>query len=250
MGFFKALGRKLGQAITWVGEKTGIESIERAGYALQDACRETSKRTGSTNTYDQNTATVDETARIAEILSGFSSSLHQKGELIEQSAKQFVTEYFDSLHSAMGAVLGQTGAVKSLVVQKQLIVDSIDGSFNDVLSGRVSLTDSECLAILKLPKGAEKESKMHAFGVKVINEGVEKLCHKIEQSVKSIQDSTTTELEDMVKEQQKSLEKIAGQVKEFVANRQHDIDIGEQAVLLPSQTLAASEILLELIREV
>lgn len=250
MGLLKAIGRKVGQALSWAGEKTGIGSIKRAGDKLQDICRETGKRTGSTETYDQDTATVDETAHIAEILSGFSANLHEQGDLVERSAKQFVTDYFDSLHSAMGAVLGQTGAVKNLELQKQLVVASIDGSFNDVLSSRVSLTDSECLAILKLPKGVEKERKMSSFGAKVINEGIEKLCGKVEQSVKCIQDGTTTELEDMVKEQQKNLKKIADQVEKFISNRQQDIDAGEQAVLLPSQMIAASDILLDLIGEV
>ena len=79
MGWFgerlRSVGRTIGRGVERFGQVTGIKSIENAGRKIQDICQETSRRTGSSREYDQDTATVDETAHIAEILSSFSSGL-------------------------------------------------------------------------------------------------------------------------------------------------------------------------------
>lgn len=248
MGLFKALGRAFGRVVEWVGDKTGIWEIENAGRKIQDACQETSRRTGASKEYDQDTATVDETARIAEILSGFSAGLREDGTRIEQAAREYVGDYFDQLYAAMDAALGRKKAVKSLMLQKQIVLGSISGSFTEVLTRRVSLSDTECLAILKLPKGADKEKKMNAFGKKVINEGLEKLCGNIERSVDTIRGETEDELNDIVQEHQKLLEDFAHQIGEITKKRQSDVESEESGLLLPSQKLVASELLLELVR--
>jgi len=248
VGFFKNIGRKIGEAMSSAGRKTGWSWLENAGDKLQYACRETSKNTGSTREYDQDTATVDETAHIAEILSGFSAGLRGQGYTIEQSAKKYIEDYFDLLYSSMNAVLGQKTAVKNLMLQKQIIVSTIDGSFNDVLSTRVSLSDQECLKILKMPKGAAKEKAMNAFGSTVINEGIDKLCGNVQKSIEAIRKETESELGGMVEQQQRLLEDFTNYVNELANKRQKDIQDSESEILLPSQKLAASELLLELVQ--
>lgn len=248
MGFFKAIGRFVGRAVEKVGEVTGVWAIESAGMKIQDACRETSRRTGESKEYDQDTATVDETARMAEILSGFSAGLREDGTRIEQVARENVEDYFDQLYTAMDMALGRKKAVKGLMLQKQIVLGSIKGSFNEVLTRRVSLSDTECLAILKLPKGANKEAKMNAFGKKVINEGVDKLCENIRGSVKTIRQETEDELNDIVQEQKRLLEGFAQQIEEITKKRQSDMDSRESSILFPSQKLAASELLLNLVQ--
>lgn len=248
MGLFKAIGRAFGRAVEWVGEKTGIWAIESAGMSIQDACRETSRRTGASKGYDQDTATADETARMAEILSAFSAGLREDGTRIEQTAREDVETYFDQLHAAMETALGRKKAVKSLMLQKQIVLGSISGSFNEVLTRRVSLSDTECLDILKLPKGADKEKKMEAFGKKVINEGLEKLCGNIKGSVETIRKETEDELSDIVQEHQRLLEEFSQQIEKVAKMRQSDMESQESSLLFPSQKLAASELLLELVQ--
>ena len=248
MGLFKAIGRAFGRAVEWVGEKTGIWSIESAGMKIQDACQETSRRTGASKEYDQDTATVDETARMAEILSGFSAGLREDGIRIEQTARENVEVYFDQLYAAMDTALGRKKAVKSLILHKQIVLGSITGSFNEVLTRRVSLSDTECLDILKLPKGADKERKMEAFGKKVINEGLEKLCGNIKRSVETIRRETEDELSDIVQEHQRLLEEFSQQIEKVTKMRQSDMESQESSLLFPAQKLMASELLLELVQ--
>ena len=144
--------------------------------------------------------------------------------------------------------LGRKKAVKSLMLQKQIVLGSISGSFNEVLTRRVSLSDAECLAILKLPKGAAKEAKMKKFGEKVINEGLEKLCNNVKKSVEVIRKETESELNDILQEQQRLLEEFALQIEEVTRKRQDDMESQETSLLFPSQKLAASELLLDLVQ--
>lgn len=248
MGLLRALGRKIGRAVEWVGEKTGIWAIESTGMKIQNACQETSRRTGASKEFDQATATLDQTAHMAEILSGFSTGLRAHGALIEQTARKYIEEYFDNLNSCIAEIFGRGKLLRNLTLQKQLVLSSIDGSFNEVMTRRVSLSDTECLSILKLPKGLDKEKKMEAFENKVINEGLDQLCKKVKNSVESIRNETGDELNDIVHEKQNFLEDIAHQIEEVTKKRQSDADDKESSILLPSQKLAASELLLNLVQ--
>ena len=63
---FRAAGRAAGRGVEWVGEKLNSEKIQQIGRDIQDACRETSRKTGKTNEYDQETASERETERMAD----------------------------------------------------------------------------------------------------------------------------------------------------------------------------------------
>lgn len=252
MGFFgsifRAAGRGLGKVVSWVGEKTGIDAIREAGDNIQYACRETSHRTGSSREYDRDYASVDQTANMADILAGFSTGLYGQGQMIEQVAKKDIEAYFDQLYIALDSVLGK-GALKTLNLQKQLVLGSIDGSFNDVLTRRVSLADSECLNILKMPQGFAKEKEMNAFGVKIINEGIENLCANIQKSVEAIRTDMAAELSDMVETQRRSLKEYEDKAKEVFEKRQSDIESSEAEIFFPAKKLAAAELLLDMMHE-
>lgn len=251
MGFFGGLirgfGRALGRGVEWLGEKTGISFLESAGQAIQDACRTTSQRTGQTRGYDQNTATEGETAKIADILSGFSSGLKGQAKMIEQQSKQEVESYFNQLTASMKTALGDVAAVRNIQSQKQLIVQGIDGKLTNVLAQRVSLADQECLNILKMRAGAEKEQKMEMFGRKVINEGLASLCNSLESAFSSVCRSIEEEINALAEQEKKDLQSLADQLREISNKRMKNASSKEETMLLPAQTLAASELILELV---
>lgn len=247
MGLFKSIGRFVGKLASTAGKITGNSTLERWGDNIQYACRETSQRTGTTGKYDKDTASADQTAYMADILAGFSSGLQGQGRTIEQTARNDIEAYFDQLYAALVSVLGE-GALKTLNLQKQMVLSSIEGAFNAVLTRRVSLTDSECLKILGMPQGSEKEKEMEAFGAKVINEGIEKLCTNIQNSVKTIREEMAAELSDMVDKRRCALEEYAAKAREISEKRQSDIENNETEIFLPSKKLAAAELLLGLVQ--
>ena len=112
----KDLVRGLGKCIEWFGDKTRIYPIEKLGKWIQDACHETSKQVSQTRSYDQNTATVDETEQIAEMLSKFSRSLHTQASDLENAARQRIDGFFDSIIGVMdGLIEGPTKRLSNML---------------------------------------------------------------------------------------------------------------------------------------
>lgn len=242
---FRAAGRAAGRGVEWVGEKLNSEKIQQIGRDIQDACRETSRKTGKTNEYDQETASERETERMADILAGFSQGLKNQATDIENSAKAKIESYFDGLIAAIESVLGRCTTTRNLRANKQLILSTIPGSLSAHLATRVSLTDAECCKILKMPKGAEKERAMETFGRKVIREGLNNLCKQIDAALDKVSESVSGECDDLAAKQRKDLEAYNQQLKKVMDSLGRDETEQESAMLEPAQKLSASELVLD-----
>lgn len=244
----KAAVRAAGKSIEWVGDKTGIYPLEELGRRIQDACRETSKQVSQTRSYDQNTATVDETEQIAEMLSKFSRSLNAQASDLENAARQRVERFFDSIIGVMDGLI-EGPIIRNLKAQKELVGSSVNGKLLRVLSVRVSLSDPECISILKLASGSGKQQKMEHFGKKVIQEGLDSLCASLNQAFDSACDCVEDELQELSNTNKDQLEKLMSQIQDVKNARLRDVHACEDAILLPAQKLGASEAVLKLLSE-
>ena len=249
MGFFRSLGRAIGRGVEWVGDKLGSETVSRWGRNIQDACAETSKRTGQQKEYDSSTASEYQTQQMADILASFSLGLKSQAQTIEIYAKQTVERYFDSLIAAISGAMGDSTMVRSLIAQKNIVVGNIDGKLRDVLAKRVSLTDSECSKILKMPAGRDKETAMNQFGHKVIQEGVNALSDSVSKSLDAVCNMVSTELDETAKQQKLEFENFAAQLQEVLKHQGNNTADKEGGMLNPAERLSASEIVMELLEE-
>ena len=245
MGFFKAIGRAVGRVVEKLGKITKNKDLEEAGKEIQYKCRETSRKTGETNEYDQETASERETERMADILAGFSQGLKDQATNIENEAKKKIESYFDGLIAAIESVLGRCTTTRNLRANKQFILSTIPGSLSAHLATRVSLTDAECCKILKMPKGAEKERSMETFGRKVIREGLNNLCKQIDAALDKVSESISSECDDLAVKQRKDLEAYNQQLKKVMDSLGRDETEQEYAMLEPAQKLSASELVLD-----
>ena len=253
MGFFgnllRGIGRGFGKLVEGAGKLFGSETVQKWGRNIQDACQETSKRAAKTSSYDRDTASEAQTVKVADVLSGFSLGLKGQAATIERQSKQYVEDYFDGMIQGMESALGDCAATRNLKSQKRLIVQSIDGQLSNVLARRVALTDSECLAILSLQPGTEKERKMDAFGRKVIQEGLNNLASALETSLTSASESVTEELDAAATEQRQDLERLIEQLNAVTEKRTKDSGNVEEAMLPLANKLTACDLALELMGE-
>lgn len=249
MGLFKKLGSAFGGFVEKIGKLTGNTTIEKAGQKIKDACSETSRRTGETREYDRDTASERETERVADILSGFSLGLQKQANSLENEATSRVEQYFDIIITALQEVIGDTAAVRSLKFQKTVITRNIHGKLGEVLSRRVSLTDNECLKILNIPKGQEKERAMNRFGQKVIGEGLNSLADSVSQSLDAVNQAVTDELNDLSAQQKHALEAMSAKLQQMMNKNSGDTNARESGMLEPANTLSASELVVDLLKE-
>lgn len=241
----RAAGRAAGRGIEWVGEKLHSEKLREIGRDIQDICRETSRETGKTNEYNQETASEWETERMADILAGFSKGFKEQAVTLETGAKEQIESYFDGIIAAIEGVSGRCATTRNLRASKRTILDTIPGSLSAHLATRVALSDKECCQILKMPKGAEKERKMETFGRQVIREGLSNLCKRIDAALDQVSSAISEECDSLAAQQRKELENFKAQVEETMASLSRDETSTEETILEPAKKLSAGELVLD-----
>lgn len=236
MGFFgsicRAVGRKIGGAAEWVGEKTGWERLETIGSNLKYSCSETSKKVSETREYDKQSASMNQTINISEILSSFSIGLQAQADTIEQNCVTESQRYFDDLIKTLDS---KKIGIKANRLKFTLnrVKSSINGSLKNHLAKRVSLDDRECLQILQMSAGKEKEHAMNAFGKKVINEALSLLSKQILHIVREQNEEIQEFLEDILEKQEKELSTMQIQFNSIAIQSENDLLNKEQSKLTP-----------------
>ena len=253
MGFWgklaRAAGRLVGSAVETVGNALNNDVLRNIGSGLQDMCQEVSHLAGETDSYDPDIANASDAEQMADILASFSVGLKGQAQALEEQVKGLVNSYFENLTGAMREVLGNSSAVHNMEIQKRLAIQNIDNQLLNVLSQRVSLSDPECLRILKKSKGRQKEKDMEAFGRKVIREGLDGLCKSLESAFATINNSLTEELDGLADQQRYNTEEMVAQLNKMIEKLSEDADSKEDAILLPAQKLVACELVTELLDE-
>ena len=80
---------------------------------------------------------------------------------------------------------------------------------------RVSLDDIECLNILKMDSGSDKEKSMTDFSNKVLKEAINKLSERIKKSIEEQCENVFFEIQDRVSLVQQSATEVLDKFKEI-----------------------------------
>lgn len=225
---FKAIGRVVGSGIAKVGRAIGSERIEQFGSNLKDMCTEVNnvaRKTGETDRYDKERARLIETQRINEALSQFSLNLQKQADELEEGALEESRVYFEYLIEELRA----TSDINNMKININRIKrgllkieKSIKGSFKNHLAKRISLDDQECLKVLKLEAGSEKEQAMKRLGNKVLKEAREQLCDSIKECLIDQQEYIDDQIIDKMNEMILNLKDLSTKVTEFESLKQNN----------------------------
>jgi hypothetical protein len=112
-------------------------------------------------------------------------------DTIENQSLEKNNEYFNYLIKEVKKINETTDAninIQRVEKYQRDIESKIKGNLRNYLSKRVSLDDKECLKILKMEAGKNKEKRMNQFGKKVIQEALEKLSNEIDRITKAQQE--------------------------------------------------------------
>lgn len=104
-----------------------------------------------------------------------------------------ILEMIDSINSSV-----KVCNVSSMKRQLSYIVDDINGTAMNHMNRRISLDDAECLAILKLPAGDLKGTRMNELKKKIYSEAIGIVSDKIRKSIMNILDNISDTVEDKV----------------------------------------------------
>lgn len=153
-----------------------------------------SKEAGSSasreDSYDPEKARMEETIRINNILTEFRINVESQSDKLEKNILDESRKSLDDLIKYLRSINNREYAGKRLNLNLERIQrenrkteDLIHGYIKKKAQKRVSLDDAECLSILKMPAGKEKELKMTQFADSVIKEAILELSDLIKRSM-------------------------------------------------------------------
>lgn len=184
----------------WVRDK-----VEKVKNFFRGGSRNAGYSAGREDSYDPEKARMEETIRINTILTEFRMSVESQSDKLEKSVLRESRKSIDSLIDYLKSVNKQEYAGKQLNLNLSKIQrenrkteDLIHGYIKKKAQKRVSLDDTECLSILKLPAGKEKEKKMTAFADQIINEAILELTDLIRESMDKQCQNLIEQIEDRV----------------------------------------------------
>ncbi len=165
---------------------------------------------GKTESYHQDTATLEETIKVQEALSKFRSDTQSRSAKLENAivkeSRQNLDAFVDELRQCNKIKYGNRRLninIRYIEQENRKTEDTIHGFIVKRVSKRISLDDEECKEILKLKPGKEKEKKLDQFYKKVLKEAIRELsdelrsvmetqtdnvCDRIQQRIDSILD--------------------------------------------------------------
>lgn len=239
----KAVGRGVGKIVEGTGEIIGSETLQRVGRGIQDACSETSRKVSETREYDKQSASVNQTIIINEILSSFSIGLQAQADTIERNCVVESQRYFDDLIKELDSTKSGIKANR-LKATLNSVKSSINGSLKKHLAKRVSLDDRECLQVLQMSAGKEKENVMHAFGKKVINEALNALSKQIADIVREQNEEIEEFLADVLEKQEIELSTMQRQFDSIATQAKCDVLNKENAKVTPLVLIGVTDMVL------
>lgn len=193
MGFWGALW-DIGKAVV-KGAWNGVKRLFGFG-------EETAEEISQYDSYDRENASAQEHRRINESLAEFKNNAAPQAEKLENDISDTVSEKFDDILDKIEEINHKSYAslplklpTRQIKAENRRILRNIRGKLKNELMPKISIDNSECNMILKLPAGDEKRQKMLAF-----------INNSLKDSVKALKRSTDDDMRTCVENIHEKLE--------------------------------------------
>lgn len=238
MGFFDFLGDMVGGIVSFVSD---VATTVRDFF---------SDILGSEESYDKESADVYTTERLNEILISFTDTYFAKATEIEKKAVKEVGKYYDELSKAVTKINIQPEPLlfKRLKNQRKNIRELIMGSIKSPLEKRMSLSDRECLKILKMDSGNEKKLEMQKFVTKIINEALKNLVHRVKAALLNQTHEVEEYLVGLLKDRERGISVVKNQY-EILLNQKTAEDEKEKLYIEWMMAIRSSEVIEKLLHD-
>lgn len=198
---------------------------------------------GSESSYKKEEADIYTTERLNEILITFTNDYLPQADDIEKKIILSIEQYYDDLIAEVQKINGRSKSIsfRRLVSAKKNIRSMIKGSIRTPLEKRMSLSDKECLEILKMKQGQDKKKAMKQFVNKVLNEALDNLVCNIKQTLHDQTDEVKEQLDGILNSRQKEFSVLKKQYKALLDEKEQEEE-KEKFYLKPMLTICASKI--------
>lgn len=247
-GIVKGIGRLGGKAVEGFGNLIGNEDIASFGRSIQEIC---SEKISAERSYERQTANVQSTERLSEILVSFSEGYLQQADTIEKASIGAVEDYYDALLELLSQspnIAANQAGLKRLKASRTQIKNKIKGSVKDPLAKRMSLDDEECLRILKMDPGPEKKTAMNIFSQKIINSALQNTANKVRKTLNEQLENVDDYLLGIQEEQEREYSVLKEQYDSLMANGIKELRDREENCLEPAITMTGIQLVEKVIQ--
>lgn len=156
-------------------------------------------------------------------------SFKESFDELESALKKECQRNIDGILEMIDDINLSVKVCNTLSMKRQLsyIIDDIDGTAMNHMKKRISLDDAECLAILKLPAGDLKGTRMRKLKKKIYSEAIGIVSEKIRKSILNILENISDTVEEKVgeielkaDERKKNFEIISDDSKENISKKE------------------------------
>lgn len=168
-----------------------LSSLPIVGKIFRNDTGETSRRISRQESYDASTAQLEQTIRIQEELTTFRLKCERESDELEKGALKESRKNLDDMMDFLKSINEKSYAGQKLKINLERLQkdnrqteDIINGYIKKRIQKRVSLDDDECLRILKMDVGSDKEKEMTNFLNKILQESMSGLIKEINKSLK------------------------------------------------------------------
>lgn len=133
-----------------------------------------------------------------ECRTSFKESFDELESELKKECQKTIDGIIEMINSINSSV--KVCNVSSMKRQLDYIVEDIEGTAMSHMKKRISLDDSECLAVLKLPAGDLKGTRIKELKKKIYSEAVGIVSNKIRKSILNILDNISDTVEEKADE--------------------------------------------------
>ncbi|MBR6622313.1 MAG: hypothetical protein IKK91_00200 [Ruminococcus sp.] len=208
---------------------------------------------GRTESYDRDTSTLEETIKVQNALSEFKSDTQGRSAKLEND---IVKESRESL-DAFIADLRKYNKIKygnrrlnvnisNIERENRKTEDKIHGFIIKRVSKRISLDDSECIEILKMDAGKEKETALDNFYKKVLKEAISELSDELSSNIETQSDNICDKIQQRIDNIVDICEAKTVEFESISKVKESDEDNMEQEQIRLTNIVALCDLALEL----
>jgi len=166
-----------------------LKILKEAGkYLLKTIVDKVEEKISKAKSYDPQKNTADDIDTLNRLVQECRSEFADGARKMEKEIKNNCIEMTDEIISMLEGCNSVINAYRVETIRRKLdgILDNINGSMSDHIERVISLDNSECVAVLRLPAGDLKGQRMQELKMKVFAQAIENVCKTTEQAVNDV----------------------------------------------------------------
>ena len=209
---------------------------------------------GNTESYNPDTSSLEATIKIQQALSEFKSDTQSRSAKLEnevvKESRESLDAFIEDLRKYNKIKYGSRRLninISSIERENRKTEDKIHGFIVKRVSKRISLEDDECLGILKMDPGKEKEKALDGFYKKVLKEAVSELSDDLSSNIETQSDNVCNHHQQRIDSIVDVCESKMNEFENIRNIKESDEDKIEQEQIRLTNVIAMCDIALDII---